>query len=137
MILANSDRVLGRLLLRSTSPRHSTMSGIPLVFINLFWLASLFALLVGLNLFLKVAPFEFVAVFRKNPLLALFFIVFSSLIFLRLYILPSSALFRLTTTPPVSPHTRTLLLWRIHKELRFNWSADLSTGLFLSIRENV
>ena len=34
--------------------------------------------------------------------------------------------------PPVS-----LLRWRPHKELCFDWSAGLSTGVFLSIRANV
>ena len=32
---------------------------------------------------------------------------------------------------------RSLLRWRPHKELCFDWSAGLSTGVFLSIRENV
>ena len=41
---------LTRFLLRSTSPRLSTLSGIPLFFINLLQLTSLFAFLFGLNL---------------------------------------------------------------------------------------
>ena len=32
---------------------------------------------------------------------------------------------------------RSLLRWRPHKELCFDWSAGLSTGVFLSIRANV
>ena len=36
------------------------------------------------------------------------------------------------SSPPPSP-----LRWRIHKELCFNWSTGLSTGVFLSIRANV
>ena len=58
---------------------------------NSFQLASLFALLVGLNLFVligalawffkitKVAPFESVEVFCKDPFLALYFSLFSSI----------------------------------------------------------
>ena len=52
-------------------------------------------------------------------------------------LLPSAALFTLTIWPfgPLPP--RSLLRWRPHKELCFNWSAGLSTGVFLSIRANV
>ena len=35
------------------------------------------------------------------------------------------------------PPPRSLLLWRPHKELCFDWSAGLNTGVFLSIRANV
>ena len=42
--------VLGRFLLRLTSRKLSTLSGIPPFSTNSFWLASLLALLVGLNL---------------------------------------------------------------------------------------
>ena len=87
--------------------------------INLFRLACLFALLVGLNLsFLigalalffkitKVVPFESVEVFRKDPFLALYFSPSSSTIFLLLWILPSATLFTLTIWPfvPSSPRS--------------------------------
>ena len=36
-----------------------------------------------------------------------------------------------------SSSPRSLLWWRPHKELCFDWSAGLSTGVFLSIRANV
>ena len=37
-----------------------------------------------------------------------------------------------SSSPPRSP-----LRWRSHKELCFDWSAGLSTGVFLSIQANV
>ena len=54
-----------------------------------------------------------------------------------LCLLPSAALFTLTIWPfgPLPP--RSLMRWRPHKELCFDWSAGLSTGVFLSIRANV
>ena len=76
----------------------------------------------------KVVSFESVEVFRKNP-----FFSSSSMILLPLCLLPSAALFTLTTWPFGPPPTRSLLRWRPHKELCFDWSADLSTGVFLSI----
>ena len=78
-------------------------------FTNLFELAFLIDLLVGLNLsFLigaiawffkitKVACFDSVEVFRKDPFFALYFSVFSSVIFLLLCVLPSAALLMMTT----------------------------------------
>ena len=59
------------------------------------------------------------------------------MIFQPLCLLPSAALFTLTIwsfgpLPPRSP-----LRWRPHKELCFDWSAGLSTGVFISIRANV
>ena len=87
------------------------MSGIPPFSTNLFWLACLLVLLVGLNLsFLtgalawfikitKVVPFESVEVFRKGPFLALYFSLFSLMIFRSLCLLPSAALFTLTNWP--------------------------------------
>ena len=116
---------------------------------NSFRLASLLALLVGLNLsFLigvlvwsikitKVVHFESVEVFRKDPFLALYFSLYSSMIFRPLCLLPSAVLFTLTIWPfgPLPPQSP--LRWRPHKELCFNWSAALSTGVFLSIRANV
>ena len=54
MGLTNSGRALRLFLLRSTSLNLSTLSGILAFFINLFPLASLLALLVGLNLFFLI-----------------------------------------------------------------------------------
>ena len=51
--------------------------------------------------------------------------------------LPSAALFMLTIWPFGPPPPRSPLRWRPHKELCFDWSAGLSTGVFLSIRANV
>ena len=76
-------------------------------------------------------------VLRKDPFLALYFSPYSLMIFRYLCLLPSAALFTLTIWPfgPLPP--RFLLRWRPHKELCFDWSAGLSTGVFLSIRANV
>ena len=116
---------------------------------NSFRLAFLLALLVGLNLsFLtgallwffkitKVVPFESVEMFREDPLLALFFTLFSSTISLPLCLLPSAALFTLTIWRFGPSPSRSPLRWRPHKELYFDWSAGWSTGVFLSIRANV
>ena len=107
------------------------------------------ALLFGLNLsFLtgalvwffkitKVDPFESVDVFCKDPFLALYFSLSSSMIFRPLCLLPSAALLALTIWPFGPPPPRSPLLWRPHKELCFDWNAGLSTGVFLSIRANV
>ena len=59
------------------------------------------------------------------------------MIFRLLCLLLSGALFMLTIWPfgPLPP--RSPLRWRPHKELCFDWSAGLSTGVFLSIRANV
>ena len=90
-----------RSCLLSISRKLLTLSGIPLFSTNLFRLASLLALLVGLNLsfligalawFIKItraAPFESVEVFRKDPFLVLFFSLPSSMISLLLCLLPS------------------------------------------------
>ena len=106
-------------------------------------------MLVGLNLsfligalawFIKItkaAPFESVEVFSKDPFLALYFSLYSLMIFLPLCLLPSAVLFTLTIWPFGPPLLRFPLRWRPHKELCFDWSAGLSTGVFLSIRENV
>ena len=52
--------------------------------------------------------------------------------------LPSSvSCFLLTIWPFGPPPPRSQLQWRPHKEFCFDWSADLSTGVFLSIRANV
>ena len=88
-----------------------TLSGTPPFSTNSFQLASLLALLVGLDLsFLigalvwfikitKVVPFKSVDVLCKNLFLALFFSLFSSMIFLLLCLLPSAAFFMLTIWP--------------------------------------
>ena len=149
MGLTNPGRALGQSSLLLISPKLLTRSGIPPFFINSFRLASLLALLVGLNLsFLigalawfikitKVVPFESVEVFRKYPFLALYFSLSLSMIFQLLCLLPPAALFMLTIWPFGPPHPRSPLRWRPHKELCFDWSAGLSTGVFLSIRANV
>ena len=149
MGLTNPSRALGQSCLLSISLKFLTLSGIPLFSTNLFRLASLLALLVGLNLsFLigallwsfkitKAVPFESVEAFCKDPFLALYFSPYSLMIFRPLCLLPSAALFTLTIWPFGPPHPRSPLQWRPHKELYFDWSAGLSTGVFLSIRENV
>ena len=149
MGLTNLGGALGRFCLLSISRKLSTLSGIPLFSINSFWLASLLAFLLGLNLsFLigalvwsikitKAAPFKSVEVFRKDPFLVLYFSLSSSMIFRHLCLLPSAALFTLTIWPFGPPPPQFPLWWRPHKELCFDWSAGLSTGVFLSIRANV
>ena len=149
MGLTNPGRALGRSCLLSISLKLLTLSGILPFSTNSFRLASILALFVGLNLsFLigallwffkitKVIPFESVEVFRKDPFLALYFSLSSLMIFRPLYLLPSAALFTLTIWPFGPPSPRSPLQWRPHKELCFDWSAGLSTGVFLSIRENV
>ena len=59
------------------------------------------------------------------------------MIFRPLCLLPSAALFTLTIWPFGPTLPRSLLRWRPHKELCFDCSAGLSTGVFLSIRANV
>ena len=149
MGLTNPGRALGRFSLLSIFLKLLTLCGILPFSTNSFQLASLLALLVGLNLsFLigalvwffkitKAAPFESVEVFRKDPFLAPYFSLYSLMIFRHLCLLPSAALFTLMIWPfdPLPP--RSPLRWRPHKELCFGWSAGLSTGVFLSIRANV
>ena len=149
MGLTNPGRALGQSSLLFISLKLLTLSGIPLISTNSFRLASLLALLVGLNLFLlisaitwfikitKGAPFESVEVFRKDPFLALYFSLSSSMIFRPLCLLPSAALFTLTIWPFGPSPSQYPQRWRPHKELCFDWSADLSTDVFLSIRANV
>ena len=102
---------------------------------NSFWLASLLALLIGLNLsflvgalvwFVKITnavPFESVKVFHKDLFLALYCSLFLSMIFRLL------CLFPLTIWPfgPLPPQSQ--LWWRPHKELCFDWSAGQSAGV--------
>ena len=116
---------------------------LPALFHKPIRLASLLALLDGLNLsFLigalvwffkitKAVPFESVKVFRKDPFLALYFSLFSLMIFWPLCLFPSAALFTMTIWPFGPPPPRSLLRWRPHKELCFDWSAGVSTGVFL------
>ena len=149
MGLTNPGRALGRFFLLLIFLKLLTRSGIPPFTSNSFRLASLLTLLVGLNhSFLagallwffkitKVVLFESVEVFRKDPFLALYFSLSSIMIFRLLHLLPSAALFTLTTWPFGRPHPRSPLWWRPHKKLCFDWSAGVSTGVFLSIRENV
>ena len=149
MGLTNPGRALGRSCLLSIFPKLLTLSGIPPFSANRFRLASLLSLLVGLNLFFltgalvwffkvtKAAPFESVAVFRKDPFLALYFSLSSLMILQLLCFLPSAALFTLTIWPFGPPPPRSSLRWRPHKELCFDWSTGLSTDVFLSIRANV
>ena len=85
----------------------------------------------------KVVPFESVEVFCKDAFLALYFSLSSLMIFRHLCLLPSAALFMLTIWPFGPPPPRSPLLWRLPEELCFDWSADLSSGVFLSIRANV
>ena len=85
----------------------------------------------------KVVPFESVEVFCKDPFLVLYFFLLSSMIFLLFCLLPSAALFMLTIWLFGPPPIRSPLQWRPHQELCFDWSAGPSTGVFLSIRENV
>ena len=137
MGLTNPNQTLGRFLLLSTSAKLSTLSCILTFSTSLFWLALFLPLLVGLNLssligmlvwfikITKVAPFESVKVFCKNPFLALEFFLFSSMIFLLFCLLPSAALFMLTIGPFGPPTPRPLLHWRPLKELCFNLSTVL------------
>ena len=149
MGLTIPGRALGRSCLLSISPKSFDSVWHSALFTNSFRLASLLALLVGLNLsFLigaplrsfkitKVVPFESVEVFRKDLFLALYFSLSSLMIFRFLCLLPSAALFTLTIWPFGPPPPRFPLRWRPHKELCFDWSAGLITGVFLSIRANV
>ena len=149
MGLTNPGRALERSCLLSISLKLWTLSGIPPFFINSFRLASLLALLVGLNLsfligallwFIKITkavPFESVEVFHKVLFLALFFSPYSLMIFWPLCFLPSAALFTLTIWPFGPPPPQSPRQWRPHKELCLDWNAGLSTGVFLSIRANV
>ena len=84
-----------------------------------------------------MVPFESVEVFREDLFLALYFSLSSSMIFRPLSLLTSAALFTLMIWPFGPPPPRCPLQWRPHKELCFDWSAGLTTGVFLSIRANV
>ena len=73
----------------------------------------------------------------QGSVLALYFSLFSTTIFLLLCLLPSAALFTLTIWPFGPPPPRSPLRWRPHKELCFDWSAGLSTSVFPSIQANM
>ena len=64
--------------------------------------------------------------FRKDPFLAPYFSRYSLMIFRLVCFLPSAALFTLTIWPFGPPPPRSLLRWRPHKELYFDWRAGLS-----------
>ena len=131
-----------RFSLLSISLKLLIQSGIPPFSTKVFRLASLLALLVGLNLsFLicallwffkitKVVAFESVEVFRKDPFLALYFSPYLLMIFRPLCLLPSAALFTLTIWPFGPPPPRSPLRWMPHKELCFDWSAGRSADVF-------
>ena len=113
------------------------LAGLPPCFAR--W-THLFFLIGALLWFIKitqVVPFESVEAFRKDPFLALYFSLSSLMIFRPLCLLLSAALFMLTIWPFGPVPLRSLLRWRPHKKLCFDWSAGLSTGVFLSIRPNV
>ena len=134
MGLTNPGRALGRSSLLSISLKLLTLSGIRPFSINSFRLASLVALLVGLNLsFLigvlvwsfkitQAVPFESVEVFCKDPFLALYLSLSSSMILLVLCLLLSAALFTLTIWPFSPAPPRSPLRWRPHKELCSEYS---------------
>ena len=148
MDLTKPGRALGQSCLLLISRKLSTLCGIrsfPQTHFD--WAPSLLCF-ARLNLFFligalvwsikitKVVPFESVEVFRKDPFLALYFSLSSLMIFRLLWLLSSAALFTLTIWPFGPPPPRSLLRWRPHKELCFDWSTGLNTGVFLSIRAN-
>ena len=149
MGLTNPGRALGRSFLLLVSLKPLILSGIPPFSINSFRLGFLLALLVGLNLSLLIGalawftkitiatPVESVEVFHKDSFLAMYSSLFSSMIFLLLCLIPSATLCTLTISPFGPPPPRSLLRWRLHKGISFDWSADLSIGVFFSIRANV
>ena len=85
----------------------------------------------------NVVPFESAEVFHQDPFLALYFSLSSLMIFRSLCLLPSAALITLKIWPIDPPPPRSPLRWSPHKQLCFDWSAGLRTGVFLSIRANV
>ena len=73
----------------------------------------------------------------QGSVLGPYFSLSSLMIFRILCLHSSAAFFTLTIWPFGPPPPRSPLRWRPHKELCFDWSAGLSTGVFLSIRANV
>ena len=141
MGLTNPGWALGRSCLLSISLKLLILSGIPSFSTNLFRLASLLALLVGLNLSFLIGA---LVGFSKSPKSFLSSLLrcsarirswpYSFLLMIFHSSLPSSISCSLYADDLAiwSP-----LRWRPHKELCFDWSADLSTGVFLSIQVNV
>ena len=120
MGLTNPGRALGRFCLLLISPKLLILSGIPPFIIYSFRLASLLALLVGLNLFFLTGVLCVLSKSQKSILkrpsrcsarirsLHCTFLS-SSMIFRPLYLLMSAALFTLTTwlfgpPLPLGPH---------------------------------
>ena len=138
MGLTNSGAALGRFSPLLISQKLLTLFGIPPFFTNLFRLACLLTLLVGLNLsfpigalasffkITKVVSFESVEVFHKDPFLVLYFSLSSVMIFRLLCLLPSAALFMLTIWPFGPPSPRSPLWWRPHNE---HWSKNWRLSL--------
>ena len=145
MGLTNPARFLRRFLLQSTFPRLSTLSGLSLLFIILFRLASLLVSFVGLKSFLydrrtsmvfqnhKSCFFtESVKVFQKDRSWLCTFLSFHgwsccfSAFFLQLFFL---CLYPGHLSGPPLPCS--LLLWRLYKELSFDWSAGMRCGIFI------
>ena len=149
MGLTNPGRALGRFSLLLISRKLLNLSGTPPFSISSIRLAFFLVLLVELNLsFLtgalawfdkitKVIPFESSRCSARIRSWPCAFPLSSSMIFRPLCLLPSAALFTLTIWRFGPPPLRSSLQWRPHKKLCFDWSAGLSTGVFLSIRENV
>ena len=125
--LTNPSLALRRFLLLSISQKLSILSGTPPFFTNLFRLASLLALFIEPNFFFLldalawffkitiVAPFKCVKVFRKDPFLALYFPLSSSMIFLLLCLFSSAALFMLKIWLFGPPLPQFLLRWKLRK----------------------
>ena len=148
MGLTSPGRALGRSCLLLIFLKLFTLSGIPPFSTNLFRLASLLALLVGLNLsfligalawFIKITKashFESVEMSHKDPFLVLYFSFSSSMIFRPLCLLPSAVLFSLTIwpfgpPPPPSVTTITTAVEASEDALFLDWSVDLEYWCFL------
>ena len=129
MGLTNPGQALRRSCLLLISRTLLTLFGISPFSINSFRLASLLALLIGLNLFFligalawfikitKAIPFKSVEVFCKDPFLALYFFLSSLMIFRLLCLFPSAALFTLIIWPFGPPPSWSPLRWRPQKQL--------------------
>ena len=128
----NPDQALEQSPLLLISLKLLTLSSILPISINSFQLASLLALLIGLNLsFLidvlawfikitKIVTFESVKVFHKDPFLALNISLSSSMIFWLLCLFLSAALFTLMIWPFGPPPPWSPLRWRPRKEFCFD-----------------
>ena len=80
-------------------------------------LSFLIGVLVWFYKITKIALFEYVEVFGKDPFWALYFSLFASMISVPLCLLSSAALFMLTIWPFGHSTSQYLLRWRTHKEL--------------------